>query len=91
MRMGWASEDSERVFLGALEGALLLVGNICPGIKAFWELLFLYLLKLWSRDGSSSPSPPPQSEVSWKCENLFLSDGVKSVSWVHPLPSTVEG
>lgn len=27
---------------------------MCPGVKAFWELLFWHLIKLWGKYGSSS-------------------------------------
>lgn len=55
-----------------------------PWGQAFWELLFLHVIKL-GKDGSS-PSPTVKSFLGLGVggENLSFQDGVKSVSWMRP-------
>lgn len=55
---------------------------MCPGVKAFWELLFWHLIKLW---GQIWVILLPGNQASWRGENLSLWDGAEVVSWVYPL------
>lgn len=76
----------ERAAPAAPELTLLLVRNVGPGVKG---------LKLSGNSsvcsGSNCGCPwvilPLSTVIFWRGENLPLQDGIKSDSWVHPLPS----